>query len=311
VEVLTEVEPDELQRMLAEDRFFWLDLVEPTPLDLEVLGNLLGLHPAAVEDTIEWGQIPKLDDYGEHVMLVFFTARVAGERLDPVEVHVYVAGEFILTFRTCDTPLDGLREWLHEADPESEDEALYHVLNALADGWDPVIEELDRRVDEVERDVLARPRQEHLGAIYRLKQDTNGLSRIAVPQRDLLPAAIETMQAVPGLTKGSRQWLRDVTTHMDSVSTDLSRSIDDLLALTSTFFNASAYRLNRLATLIAVGSIVFLVWTLVTSFFGQNFGWLVRNVDSKTDFLVYGVGGLVVPTLLIVGVLYWRRRDWL
>jgi magnesium transporter len=311
VEVLTEVEPEALQRMLAEDRFFWLDLVEPTPLDLEVLGNLLDLHPAAVEDTIEWGQIPKLDDYGEHVVLVFFTARVAGERLDPVEVHVYVAGEFILTFRTCETPLDGLREWLTEADPESEDEALYHVLNALADGWDPVIEELDRRVDEVERDVLARPKQEHLGSIYRLKQDTNGLSRIAVPQRDLLPAAIETMQAVPGLTRGSKQWLRDVTTHMDSVSTDLSRSIDDLLALTSTFFNASAYRLNRLATLIAVGSIVFLVWTLVTSFFGQNFRWLVDHVDSKSDFLVYGVGGLVVPTVLIGAVLYWRRRDWL
>ena len=311
MQVLTQVEPDELRRLVAEDHFFWLDLLDPTPLDLEVLGNLLDLHPAAVEDTIEWGQIPKLDDYGDNVMLVFYTARVTEDRLEPVEVHVYVAGGFILTFRNCETPLDGLREWLHSADPESEDEALYHVLNALADGWDPVIEELDRRVDEVERDVLARPRQDHLSTIYRLKQDTNGLARLVTPQRDLLPAAIETMQAVPGLTRGSKEWLRDVTTHMDSIDSDLGRSTDDLLALTSTFFNASAYRLNRLATLIAIGTVFFLVWTLVTSFFGQNFGWLVENVDTRADFLVYGVGGLAVPTLLIGAALYWRRRDWL
>ena len=312
MQVLTRVEPDELQRLAAADDFFWLDLLDPTPLDLEVLGNLLGLHPAATEDTLEWGQIPKLDDYGEHVMLVFFAAQVNGERLEPVEVHVYVAGGFILTFRRQPgTPLDALRDWLPHANSESEDESLYHVLNALADGWDPVIEELDRRVDSVERDVLERPRQEHLRVIYLLKQDTNGLARIAIPQRDLLPTAIEAVQAIPGFERGSKEWLRDVTTHMDSIATDLARSTDDLLALTSTFFNASAYRLNRLATIIAVGSVLFLIWTLVTSFFGQNFGWLVANVDSKSDFLLYGIGGLALPTVLIGGVLYWRRRDWL
>jgi magnesium transporter len=303
VEALTEVDPDRIQKLLAADDFFWLDIVDASPLDLEVLGNLLGLHPAAVEDTLEWDQIPKLDDYGEHVMLVYFSAET--------EVHVYIAGGFILTMRRAPTRLDGLRQWLGEADGQTEDERLYHVLNALTDGWDPVIEELDARVDEVEREVLERPRQEHLKTIYRLKQYTSGLARIAIPQRDLLPAAMESIRAVPGLEHGSKEWLRDVTTHMDSIATDLSRSQDDLLALTSTFFNASAYRLNRLATLIAVGSVFFLVWTLVTSFFGQNFRWLVDSVESRSDFLLYGVGGLAVPTVLIAAVVYWRRRDWL
>jgi magnesium transporter len=186
------------------------------------------------------------------------------------------------------------------------------VLNALADGWDPVIEDLDARVDAIEREVLEeRPRRDHLNTIYRLKQETGTLARLAIPQRDVLPAAVEAIQAVPGLERGSKEWLRDVTTHMDAIATDLGRSTDELRALTETFFNASAYRLNRLATLIAVGSVFFLVWTLVTSFFGQNFRWLVDNVESKGDFLVYGIGGLMVPTVLIALVLYWRRRDWL
>ena len=34
----------------------------------------------------------------------------------------------------------------------------------------------------------------------------------------------------------------------------------------------------------------------MTGFFGQNFGWLVGNIDTRHDFLLYGVGALVIPT---------------
>jgi Mg2+ and Co2+ transporter CorA len=43
-----------------------------------------------------------------------------------------------------------------------------------------------------------------------------------------------------------------------------------------------------------------LLATFVTGFFGQNFGWLVRHQDSLAAFVVYGIGGLVVPLVLLV-----------
>ena len=55
---------------------------------------------------------------------------------------------------------------------------------------------------------------------------------------------------------------------------------------------------------------IFVTWTLVTGFFGQNFEWLVTHVESGSDFLIFGIGGLVVPTV-VLGALFWRkRRDW-
>ena len=48
----------------------------------------------------------------------------------------------------------------------------------------------------------------------------------------------------------------------------------------------------------------------MTGFFGQNFGWLVRNIDTRHDFYLYGVSALVIPTL-IVGAMFWvKRKDW-
>jgi magnesium transporter len=99
--------------------------------------------------------------------------------------------------------------------------------------------------------------------------------------------------------------------HCDSIAGDLRRLTGDLSALTDTFFNANANRLNRLATYVAVVSVYFLVLTLVTGFFGQNFGYLVRHVSSATAFWISGVVLPVTVVVSLTAVLFWRRRDWL
>ena len=309
MEVLTSVDAGAIRSRCDAGEFFWLDLIRPDPAQLQSLSDVLDLHPAAVEDSQEWGQLPRLDDYGDHVLLVFFTARSRDDTVEPVEVHVYVSARWIITIRRCETSLDSQREWLASHDCD-EDQVLYHVLDALADGWDPVIEELDRRVDEVEAVVLERPQQHHLRVIYRLKQEVSELLRRAGPQRTGFVPAVETILRMPGVEDRERAWLGDVDAHLDAVASDLRRLSGDLSALTDTFFNANANRLNRLATLVAVGSMFFLIWTLVTGFFGQNFGYLVDNIDTRRDFLLLEIGTLVVPTVLLAGVLWWRRRDW-
>jgi magnesium transporter len=312
--VLTDVDRDRIADHRHRDEFFWLDLDQPSDTELDALQGALGLHEMSLEDTREFGQRPKVDAYQDYVLIVFYTAREADEPervIHPVEVHVYVSGQWIITVHREPLPLLArLHGELGPTGTHEEDYLVYRILDALTDAFFPAIGALEQRIDRLEADVLERPRRELLGRVYHRKQEVHELQRLIAGQRDQFQTASGAILELAGLSRGTREYLRDIGDHLAQIGGELQRQNDDLTALTGIYFNASAERVNRTATRLSVVATFFVVWTLITGFFGQNFRWLVDSVETRTDFLVFGVGGLVVPTLILAAVLWIKRHDW-
>ncbi len=314
MDVLTTVDAAAIDAHLERQKFFWLDLFAPSEEDLARVGDRLGLHAMSVEDTREFNQRPKVDAYDKYVLVVFYTARLNGESgrvALPIEVHVYVSGDFVVTVRreSCDL-LDRLHEALLPEATDVEDYLVYRIFDTLTDAWYPVINAIEARVDALEAQVLERARREQLAETYRLRQEVREHHRLLADQRDHFQPAAEAIRNLAGLSRSAREYLRDVTDHLAQVAGEFQRQNEDLLALASTYFNANADRLNRVATRITIAGTLFLAWTLVTGFFGQNFQWLVSKVDTKKDFLLFGVGGLVVPTVVLLTLFWVKRNEW-
>jgi magnesium transporter len=312
--VLTSVETEQIADHRRRDEFFWLDLAQPSDQDLDALREALDLHPMALEDTREFGQRPKADTYQDYVLIVFYTATESADPdhvVHPVEVHVYVSGQWILTVHR--DPLVLLERLYHELGPagtHEEDYLVYRILDGLTDAFFPAVAAIEERIDALEADVLERPRRELLRRVYRRKQEVHELQRLIAGQRDQFQTASGAILELAGLSRGTREYLRDIGDHLTQIGGELQRQNDDLTALTGIYFNASAERVNRTATRLSVVATFFVVWTLITGFFGQNFGWLVDSVESRGDFLLFGVGGLVVPTVALAAVLWIKRHDW-
>ena len=218
------------------------------------IGELLGLHRLAIEDTREFGQRPKVDVYDDHVLLVFYTARLEESgSVRPIEVHVYLADDYVLTVRRepC-LALDELRERVQD-DPEH---PIYEIFDTLTDAFYPVIERLEERIDQLEGEVLNRTRREQLTTIYRLRQEVRELSRLVSVQRDEFQSASDDLQRLISLGD-ARIYLRDIADHLDQVAGELHRQNEDLAALTSTYFNANADRLNAIAARLTIVGTLF------------------------------------------------------
>jgi magnesium transporter len=309
MEVLDHVDVDRMRALRERGEFFWLDLLRPSESELDTLGAVLELPPLALEDAKEFHQRPKLDDYGGKVQLVFYGADGDDE---PVEVHLHVSGEHVVTIRrdACDE-LSRPRRAVAEGDVRSEVDLVFRILDALADSLAQLVERKATRVDDLPEDAFARPSDMVRRDIARLRGELFRLQQLLRPQRDMLASGGELLETLPGLEgEASHHPFREV--HDVLVSTvgrvDYLREL--LGEAVGIYLSSNANRLNALATRLAVLGTIFLPLTFVTGFFGQNFGWLVRHISSRHAFLVWTIAPTLTVLLLtaVLGVLGTRRR---
>jgi magnesium transporter len=297
----------------ADGGFVWLGMFEPGADELARVRDCFGLHELAVEDAQTFHMRPKVESYDGDVQLVILrTARYddAAEEVEFGEISAFLSPKFVITVRQgVASELRGARARLEQR-PDLLDigtpAVLWAILDSVVDAYAPVVAGLERDIDQIEATVFSgtvAPTER----IYSLRREATDFYRAVHP----LLAVVTTLEreADPYLAP----YLRDVRDHLVLVNEEVSAQRDLLgtileanMAVISVEQTKVSVRQNTTMERLTVLATVFLPLTFVTGFFGQNFGWLVNDVDGLTPFLVFGIGGLILPLVLLF---LWLRRD--
>ena len=292
-----------IERLRATTQFFWLDLMAPTPQEIDEVARIFALHPISVEDLKEFGQRPKIDDYEHFLHIVFYGM----EGDESVEVHLIVHGDALITVRRdqC-ASLMGARQRVADIPADKEEYAVYRVLDGLTDSFFPYLERIDDEIDRLEETVVEGADSSCLHRIVALKRKLGELRRHVGPQRDLLATAGSLFERLPGFTgDGSHDYFRDVYDHLLRINDSIESYRDVLTGLLDVYLSAQSNRLNEFVTRLTVLGTIFLPLTFITGFFGQNFGWLTGHITGSASFWTFGVGAEV---LSIAALQVWFRR---
>ncbi len=168
----------------------WIDLDEPTARDLSVLERRYGLHPLAVEDTLDAGHAAKLEVFDDQLLVIVDAAATERDEVAYRSNSAIVGEGFIITVRRGDA--DGWNGWRGrvEARPgllgRGPAYVLHAFLDAVADTYPPVVEAIERRVMAMEgkaRD--AAPEQ--LAVVKQVVASLNADARIVEADRSIVP----------------------------------------------------------------------------------------------------------------------------
>jgi magnesium transporter len=315
--------PMELDRAAAmctadDGGFVWLGLFEPEPEELALVQSRFGLHDLAVEDAQSFHLRPKLEQYDDGAVLfvVLRTARYVDEReeVEFGEVSVFMSERFLVTVR------QGVASDLHRARlrlerrPELLKEGpaavLWAILDQVVDDYAPVVEGLERDIEEVEATVFGgavAPTER----IYSLRREASDFYRAVHPLLGPLDAIERGLYRMIG--PELRPFFRDVNDHLKLVNEEVIALRDVLatilqanMAVISNQQTEISVRQNETMKQLTLVATIFLPMTFITGFFGMNFGWMVRGIDDFWTFAVYGVGTLVLSATIIF---LWFRRS--
>jgi magnesium transporter len=305
-----ELNREALDGLRAAATFFWLDLREAEPADVELIGEVFDFHPLAVEDAINFGQRPKLDEYDDYVFLVVFGHAPDEDNL--VEVHVFYSERFLITVRRdhCPAFVDVRERQARRKDPVRDPIlVLYHVIDGLVDSFFPLLADWDDLIDAIEEGISRQPNDEQLRRIFMLKRELVRLRKVIAPQRDLAASIASGMEQLPGATIEAERAFRDVYDHLIRLTDQLDSYRDLVTGVMDVYLSTVSNRLNVVMKQLTVLATVFLPLTFITGFFGQNFSWMVRVVGGQPAFWVLGVALPLAVAFALLSL--FRRRGWI
>jgi magnesium transporter len=297
------------KKLLASPDFFWVDLHQPQPSHFLILKEVFGFHSLAIEDSENFGQRAKIDDYDDFVFMVVFGASPDHDRL--VEVHCFYSERYLVTVHRDEAPaFTQLRARYEKREQAIKDPPLllYRIISALVDSFFPVLADFDDRIDELENQTFLDPRDELSAQIFSMKRLLVGLRKAITPQRDMFATLMGGVDTLPGMTEEHERYFRDIYDHLIRIS-DLIDTYRDLLTSSmDVFLSTVSNRLNVVMKQLAVIATIFLPLSFITGFFGQNFGWMVRHITGPRPFLLFGIA--LEAAVVTVMLYFFKRRGW-
>ncbi|MBF2046490.1 magnesium/cobalt transporter CorA [Leptolyngbya sp. NK1-12] len=310
-----------------EDCTPYLDSVSVSWVDVQGLGNedvlrrigeVFDLHPLMLEDVVNVPQRPKIDEYGDQVLLIarMVTPKENGRGFVAEQVSLILGRHYLLTVQEepdydCFGPVrERIRLAKGTIRQHGADYLAYALIDAIIDGFFPVLEEYGEALEELENEVVESPTHQSLEKIHRIRRELLALRRAIWPQRDAINSLIRDCHDL--ISDEVRVYLRDCYDHTVQVIDMVETYREVASSLMDVYVSSVGNRMNEVMKTLTIVSTIFIPLTFIAGVYGMNFNpdaspWNMPELEWYWGYpacllLMLGVG--------LASVLYFKRRGW-
>ena len=283
--------------------------------DLEVMraiGTAFDLHPLTLEDILNTGQRPKLEEFDNCLFLVLKMLRYDQEKRIVIseQLSLVLGDTFLITFQEKPGDVfEPVRERIRKRKGRIRisgiDYLAYALLDTVVDNYIYVIERLGEQIEDIEEQILARPEPAVMENINTFKREINFLRKSIRPARE----------AIIQLSKLDSELINDQTMpflkDLQDLITQAVEAIDtyrDMLSDQLNLYNSAiSNRMNDVMKVLTIFAAIFIPLTFIAGIYGTNFDYLPELHFKYSYFIFWGVMIVVAVSMLA----FFRRKGWL
>ena len=279
---------------------------------IKSLAKNFDLHPLVVEDIVNTGQRPKMEEYDDYLFFALKMMRYDSEKnkIESEQLSLVMGANFLITFQ--ERPGDvfepvrrRIRNKTGRIRHHSIDYLAYALIDSVVDNYMIIIERIGEQIEEIENELLANLNKGVLTQINDYKREMNYLRKTIRPVKEFL------LQ----LSRFDSDLVRDDTIPFIKDLLDISlqavESIDTYRMMLSDhldIYNSNTNnRLNEIMKVLTIFSAIFIPLTFIAGIYGTNFEFM-PELGFKYSYPIFWCVLLVVAGFMLR---FFKRKKWL
>jgi magnesium transporter len=283
---------------------------EPEDAESELLSRRFGIHRLAIADALRERHPPKIEPFQDNTFILLKGLDATSTSLDfgTIQLSLFLGARFLVTRSSAHSvSTETVRAELDsgEIPPDTPPAALaLRLCRMIADRFMPLLMSVEKRLEEMEVEMLERPSDDLLAELVRQKGDLKQMLRILQYHAQVFSAA---RTQTPAQLQGYDHELTDVQEQLDrhlGLARLYYELTDDLM---DGYLSLSAHRLNQIMQTLTIVTVVFVPITFMAGIYGMNFEFMPELKFRGSYFLLLGAMLTVVTSILVI----FYRRGWL
>jgi magnesium transporter len=294
-------------RAPQEAEVVWIRMLKPTAEEVKhVLGDIFQCHPLVIEDCISMKQRPKMDRYKNQTYLSFYA--VHPKDMKPIEMAIVIGQNHVVTIYYDEiTFLDDIYQEFQkfEGRMENPGSILYHLLDRCVDEYRLLVDDVEDKVDRMERGIFRNPYIRIAKDIFHLKRLLHQVRRYMAEEKNIMSSI--SHQNLPFMNKEADVYFIDIYDHLSRVVDSLDSYRESLTGLLELQMGMKSDRMNEIMKTLTIISSIFLPLTFIVGLYGMN----LKNMPETSWAYSYPVVWIVMIVIAVGLIIYYKRRKWM
>jgi magnesium transporter len=290
----------------------WVNIDGLHEVDLiQKIGDGFSLHPLVLEDIVNTGQRPKMEDFEDYLFLIVKMLTYDDEEgvVKAEQFSLVLGPRYVISFQEkVGDVFEPIRERLRKGKGRirkmGPDYLLYALIDAIVDNYFAVLERIAEGIESLEDRIMIDPTTDLLQTIHNLKRELIFLRKSVWPLREAI-SALERCES-DLVQEKTAFYLRNVYDHTIQIADTIETFRDMVSGMLDVYLSSVSNRMNEVMKVLTIIATIFIPITFLAGIYGMNF----KNMPELEWAWGYPLVWCVILVVGLIMVLYFRKKKW-
>ncbi|MDO9517907.1 MAG: magnesium/cobalt transporter CorA [Methanosarcinaceae archaeon] len=279
---------------------------------IDKIGKKFDLHPLILEDIMNTGQRPKLEDFGHYLYIVLKMLQIDDneDEIKAEQVSFIVGENFVISFQEVEGDVfDHVRGRIRSGKGRirkmRSDYLAYALIDAIVDRYFVILEKLGDRIELMEDDLLENPTTDTLQDIHGLKREMIFLRKSIWPVREVISLLERGESSL--IHETTTMYMKDIYDHTIQIMDSIESFRDMLSGMLDIYLSTISNKMNEVMKVLTIIATIFIPITFIAGIYGMNFEYM-PELGWRWS---YPMLWIVIISVTLTMIFYFKRKNWL